>query len=129
MKEAPEEIVDSLHGTEEAELTATNLTVERRGKGGRQGLRRPSQDTARRILGHEPFQPRADADRVLIYADTELGRKTAQQPHGLSCRLARRIRRANGPLTLFLHSGQNNQRKTFRPSASRIRRCFASSQG
>jgi hypothetical protein len=62
MKEAPEEIVDSLHGTEGSRINR-NKSNRGRGRGKRRpagDLRRPSQDTARRILGHEPFQPRAD---------------------------------------------------------------------
>ena len=38
-------------------------------------LRWPSSATARRLRGHEPFQPGADRRPVLIHADTELGAK------------------------------------------------------
>ena len=125
--------MDSLHGTEGSRITATNLTVGEEGrKGGRQGicggLHRLRQG-GYAVTSHS--SQGQTADRVLIHADTELGAKDLlNNPHGLRCRLARRIRRANGPLTLSLHSGQNNQRKDFQafPRCASAR-CFASSWG
>jgi predicted acyl esterase len=59
-------------------------------------LRWPSQATARRVRGHESFQPGADrrpcADPRRYRAGSQ---RPAQQPHGLRRRLTRRIRRAN----------------------------------
>jgi hypothetical protein len=94
-------------------------------------LRWPSQATARRVRGHESFQPGADrrpcADPCAYRAGSQ---RPAQQPRGLSCHLARRIRRANGLLTLSLHSGPNNHRKDFRAFLRcASARCFASSRG
>lgn len=52
-------------------------------------LRRLSQDTARQLRGHEPFQPGADrlpdTDPREYRAGVEI---PAQQPHGQRCRLA-----------------------------------------
>jgi hypothetical protein len=83
----------------EAELTATSLTVGEAGrKGGRQEI---SGDHHRIRQGNYVDMSHSSqgktADRVLIHADTELGAKQrpAQQPHGLRCRLKRRIRSAN----------------------------------
>jgi hypothetical protein len=119
LKEAPEEIVDSLHGSEGSRM---NRNKSNRGRGREKrrpagDLRRPSQATARRVRGHEPFQPGADrrpgADPRGYRAG---GERPAQQPHGLRCRLARRIRRATAARTISA--------RTFRPSASRIRPLF-----
>jgi len=105
LKEVPEEIVDSLHGTEGSRINRKKFN---RGRGREKrrpagDLRWPSQATARRVRGHEPFQPGPDrrpgADPRGYRGG---GEGPAQQPNGLRCRLARRIRRANGPLTLSL---------------------------
>src|SRR5208283_5752730 len=101
LKEAPEEIVDSLHGTEGSRINHNKSNRERG---------REKRWPARHLRGHESFQPGADrrpgADPRGYRGG---GERPAQQPHDLRCRLARRIQRANGPLTLSLHSGPNNQ--------------------
>jgi hypothetical protein len=66
-------------------------------KGGRQGicggLHRLRQGSYT-VTGH--FSQGQTDDHVLIHVDTELGgQRPAQQPHGLRCCFARRIRRAN----------------------------------
>ncbi len=69
-------------------------------------------------------------DRVLIRVDTELGAKDLLNNRMAYVAVSRSIRCANGPLTLSLHSGPNNQRKDFRvlPRCAAAR-CFASSRG
>jgi hypothetical protein len=101
------------------------------GRKGRQGIRGGRHRLRQRRYAVTRHSSQGQtADRVLIHTDTELeAKKPAQQPDGLRCRPARRIRRANGPLSLFLHGGQNNQRKdfqTFPRCASAC--CFASSR-